>query len=215
MPEVAPYRESIRLLDFLPALFREGSAPGAPNFLERFLEAFQVVVEDLASGIGGVHRSFDPEATSADFLEWLSGWVALSLRADLPEGRRREFIRRAVPLYRQRGTKSGLEAVLGIYTALPAEVTELHTAFQIGVSSRIGTDTVVGGGAPHFFRVLLRVPSADPERIRWYREVAVAIIDMEKPAHTRYALDVETPTLEIGVRSRIGIDTLLSPPLPL
>jgi phage tail-like protein len=224
MPEATPYRETVRLADHLPALFRQGSPSGDATFLEQFLAAFQVVVEDLASGIGSVHRWFDPDASAADlapddpdrgrFLEWLSGWVALSLRADLPEDRRREFIRRAVSLYRLRGTRRGLEEVLSIYTALPAVVSEMHTAFQIGVSSRIGVDTTVGGGAPHFFRVLLRVPTADLERIRWYREVADSIIDMEKPAHTRYALDVETPTLQIGVRSRIGVDTLLSPPRP-
>ena len=38
-----------------------------------------------------------------------------------------------------------------------------------------------------------------------------AIHSMEKPAHTYYALDVETPAFQIGIHSTVGIDTLLSP----
>jgi hypothetical protein len=39
--------------------------------------------------------------------------------------------------------------------------------------------------------------------------VVTSILDLEKPAHTFYALTVVTPTLEIGVHSTIGEDTLL------
>jgi hypothetical protein len=41
--------------------------------------------------------------------------------------------------------------------------------------------------------------------------VVTAILDMEKPAHTYYALEVETPTLQLGVHSTISVDTLLGP----
>ena len=74
------------------------------------------------------------------------------------------------------------------------EVNELTASFQVGVSSRIGADTLFAGGAPHFFRVRLRLPTADAEQVRRYREVAVAVIEAEKPAHTRYVLDLSTPT---------------------
>lgn len=199
----------VRLLDHLPALFRRGGGDGAPAFLERFLLPFEALVAELEAGIGSVHDTFDPDETGADFLDWLAGWVALSLRADLGVERRREFVREAVTLYRIRGTRRGLERLLYIHTGLPAEVNDLSVAFQVGVSSRVGDDTLIDGGAPHFFRVLLRVPPGDPERIRWYREVATAVIDQEKPAHTRYLLDLFVPSMQIGVHSQVGIDTLL------
>ena len=41
------------------------------------------------------------------------------------------------------------------------------------------------------------------------KEIVTAIIDMEKPAHARYELEVVTPVLQIGVHSTIGVDTLL------
>jgi P2-related tail formation protein len=146
-----------------------------------------------------------------EFLEWLAGWVALTLRADLDEERQRDFIARAVSLYRLRGTRQALEEFVRIHTRLGVTVNELHTPFQLGVHSTIGVDTVLDGGAPHFFRVLIRVPVTDPEQIRTYREIATAIIDMEKPAHTYYELDVETPILQVGIHSTVGVDTLLGP----
>ena len=46
------------------------------------------------------------------------------------------------------------------------------------------------------------------------QEVVTAIIDMEKPAHTFYVLDVVTPIFQIGVHSTIGVDTLLGSKAP-
>jgi phage tail-like protein len=178
-------------------------------------------IVDPTSGalrLAGVHRYFDPGPSLPDharappeFLEWLARWVALTLRADLDELRQRDFIARAASLYRLRGTKQGLEEIVRIYTRLGVTVNELSTPFQVGVRSTIGEDTFLDGGAPHFFRVLIRVPVPDPEQIRRYREMAIAIIETERPAHTYYVLDVETPALQIGVHSTVGVDTLLGP----
>jgi phage tail-like protein len=226
-------------LDSLPAIYQQDALVGQPHFLGRFLLAFEQVLsglgavdepglEEILDGIvdpvsgtlrlAGVHRYFDPgptlpgnERAPAEFLEWLAGWVALTLRADLDELRQREFIARAVALYRLRGTKQGLEEFVRIYTRLGATVDELNTPFQIGVHSTIGVDTLLDGGAPHFFRVLIRLPTPEPEQLRRQRQVTTAIIDLEKPAHTYYELDVETPTLQIGVHSTVGVDTLLGP----
>lgn len=232
-------------LEYLPALFQQEAEVGQPNFLGRFLLAFEQILtglgdvdepglEEILDGIvnpnnpdefllAGVQRYFDPgpelpEPLRAppEFLAWLAGWVALTLRADLDELRQRDFIARAVSLYRLRGTKQGLEEAIRIYTRLGVTINELNTSFQVGVHSTIGVDTLLGGGGPHYFRVLIRVPTPEPELLRQYRQVVTDIIDMEKPAHTYYnrldKLDVETPTFQIGVHSTIGVDTLLGPP---
>jgi hypothetical protein len=41
------------------------------------------------------------------------------------------------------------------------------------------------------------------------QEIAQSIVDLQKPAHTYYKLTVETPTLQINVHSKVGVDTLL------
>ncbi|HEX9374160.1 MAG TPA: phage tail protein [Roseiflexaceae bacterium] len=231
------YLEYLPAIFQMPESQDDQGAPAAP-FLGRFLLAFEQVltglgdvespgVEEILDGIppsqpggparAGVQRYFDPGPgldvddrlrAPREFLEWLAGWVALAPRADIDELRQRDLIARAVSLYRLRGTKRGLEEMIRIYTRLAPTIDELSTPFQIGVHSRIGVDTWLDGGVPHFFRVTIRLPTLDPARIQTVR----AIIDTEKPAHTFYYLDSQIPTLRIGVTSRIGVDTLLSPP---
>jgi phage tail-like protein len=238
--------QASRYLDYLPAIYQQDAQVGQPNFLGRFLLAFEQVLtglgdidepglEEILDGIvdpvsgvlrlAGVHRYFNPgpnlpdhERAKAKFLEWLAGWVALTLRADLDELRQRDFVARAVFLYRLRGTKQGLEEFVRIYTRLGVSINEWNTPFQIGVHSTIGVDTILDGGGPYFFQVVLRLPTPDPEEQRKYREVVTAIIDMEKPAHSYYnrgdKLDVKTPALLIGIYSHVGVDTLLGTVVP-
>lgn len=212
------------LLDSLPAVFQEDREGGAPDFLGRFLLGFEQVLlglgdvdePGLEETIARIYRYFEPGAAVApgeraprEFLQWLAGWVALTLREDWDELRQRDLIAKAVPLYRLRGTRRGVEEFLRIYTRLGVSIAETDTAFQVGVHATIGTDTMLDGGPPFFFRVHVLLPSPQPEEIKAQRTVAHAIVDLQKPAHTYYALTVETPVFQIDVHSTVGIDTLV------
>lgn len=220
---VAPFKVS-SLLDYLPGVFQEERVGAAPNFLGRFLLAFEHLLLGLGDPalrgleeiIARLYRYFEPGATLGEderapreFLHWLAGWVALTLREDWDELRQRDLIARAAPLYRLRGTKRGVEEFLRIYTRLGVSIDELGTALQVGVHSTVGVDTLVDGGAPFFFHVRVQLPRPDPEQIKAQREIAHAIVDLQKPAHTYYTLSVETPIFRIGVHSTVGVDTLL------
>jgi phage tail-like protein len=224
-----------RYLDYLPAVFQQDARPGEPNWLGRFLRGFEAILtgvgdpaapglEELLDGVPdigagslrGIERTFEPGAglppedrAPDGFLAWLSQWVALSLRADVDEERQRVLIANAVRLYRLRGTKRGLEELVSLYTTLGATIDEASPRMQIGVHSTVGVDTWVDGGPPHYFRVTIRLTTTQPEEIAARRRVLTSIIDAEKPAHTYYTLDVQTPILQIGVTSRVGVDTLL------
>lgn len=212
------------LLDSLPAVLQEDRSAGAPNLLGRFLLGFEQLLlglgiaaePGLEETIARIYRYFEPGAALADgerapreFLPWLARWVALTLREDWDELRQRDLIAKAAPLYRLRGTKRGVEEFLRIYTRLGVQIDELSTPFQIAVHSRVGQDTILDGGAPFFFRVRVLLPSPQPEEIKAQRAVAHAIVDLQKPAHTYYSLTVETPILQIGTHSTVGVDTLL------
>jgi phage tail-like protein len=41
--------------------------------------------------------------------------------------------------------------------------------------------------------------------------IVQALIDLEKPAHTDYELELRYPTMQLGVHSTVGLDTLLTP----
>ncbi len=56
-------------------------------------------------------------------------------------------------------------------------------------------------------KMLFETP--DPIAMEHKQRVARAIIDQEKPAHTYYDLEVEVPTMQIGVYSTVGVNTLL------
>jgi phage tail-like protein len=215
------------LLNYLPAIFQEGSTLAQPNFLGRFLLGFERILlgfgevseevkqPGLEEAIAQLDRYFDPERTLPEFLPWLASWVALTLRDDWNEEEKRRFLGRIVPLYQQRGTKSGLEKLLRAYTGLAEEsarVYELTQPLQVGETSTVGVDTAIGSGPPHYFVVKISLSiSTEIDRAR-REQIARAIIDREKPAHTYYDLIVEFPTIQVGVTSTIGKDTLIGTP---
>ncbi len=96
-----------------------------------------------------------------------------------------------------------------IYTRLGVRIDEESTPLQIGVHSTIGQDTILDGGSPFFFKVHVLLPDPDPAQIKVQNQVAHAIVDLQKPAHTYYALSVETPIFQIRVHSTLGVDTLV------
>ena len=215
------------LLEYLPAIYQ------ADPFLGQFLLAFEKILlgvkndnvplpevknerkfprKALEEIIATIDLFFQSEQTPKEFLSWLASWVALTLREDWEEEEKRRFISRIIPLYRLRGTKAGLEEMLKTYTELGVEIYEFIQPMQIGVTSRVGVDTAIDGGPPHYFRVKMVFQEYDPSiRIR-KEQIAKAIIEQEKPAHTTYDLVIEVPTMQIGVHSTVGVDTLLGTP---
>lgn len=168
-------------VDHLPAIFRDDP------FIGRFLLAFETIfsgrgdpnVVGLEEGIGQLADVFDPAKTNEEFLPWLASWVALGLRADWDAATKRSFIQETVSLYRLRGTKAGLARMLAIYTGQAVEINDDFAQ------------------VPHFFQVKLSLGETDVARLNKQREIARAIIDQEKPAHTFYGLRVATPTMRL------------------
>jgi phage tail-like protein len=166
-------------LDHLPALFRD------QEFLGRFLLAFETMLSGrgervgLESEIGRIADYLDPMTADPEFLPWLSDWVALTLRADWPEATRRSFLAQIVPLYRLRGTAAGLQRMLELYTGERVVVDDDFDA------------------VPHYFQVQLTLSGSDADLLRRKQQIARAIIDQEKPAHTFYALQLAVPTMRL------------------
>lgn len=183
LPPATPIAQ--RLPPLLPAIYRDDP------FLARYLWAFERVLLDIEQSIAQLPSLFDPAETPGEFLPWLSSWVAFTLRADFAPAQQRKFLARVASLYRRRGTKENLRELLTIFTngAIPA----------------IEEDPA----QPHFFRVTMRLPANSPEAQLRQSAIAHALIDLEKPAHTDYELHLLFPTMQIGVTSTIGVDTLL------
>ena len=215
------------LLDYLPAIYQDDP------FLGQFLHAFEAILlggdalpetadpalpeAGLEETIAGLVHYFDPLETPYEFLSWLASWAAFSLRADLEgqESIQRNFVANIFYHYQRRGTKANLQELLSIFVGGPEILETSSSEFQIGVHSRIGVDTYLRGGSPHFFEVKIVLPKdlqGKPKALARKLEIARSLIELEKPAHTQYKLTPIYPgTICIGDRksSVLGVNTLL------
>ena len=123
-PEVSSvtvFFPKVSYLEYLPSVYRED--PANRDFLDRFLAIFESLFFETDFEIDHLGSYLDAEGTPPEFLNWLGSWVAASQerggsggRKKVPEAKQRELISRAVPLYRERGTREGLENLISLYT---------------------------------------------------------------------------------------------------
>ena len=214
-------------LQYLPEIYRE------QQFFGRFLLAFEQILTGLEGAesepktgleeeISQIYQLFSPteidkffDSNNAqqqeilnEFLQWLASWVALSLRADWTQEQQQAFLANIVSLYRFRGTKKNLVELLQIYTGKefePRIIEPEDTPFQIGINSTIGVDTQIEGSPPYFFKVEVTLPIPDRELLQRQADIILALVDLQKPAHTHYDLTIFYETIQIGNRERSTI----------
>lgn len=184
-------------LDHLPALFHNTA------FVGQFLRAFQTLFDDLEDTIGQrldylkPHPLGDnPGQAPAEFLPWLAKWVVLTIREDWDEPTRRNFIRRIVPLYRQRGTKDGLIRILKIYLGQQSQPIIFDNRTR-GTHARETHPGFAYDPPAHFFQVQIRLNDTNPEIVWRKQRIIRAIINEEKPAQTFYALQILLPAMHL------------------
>lgn len=148
-----------------------------------------------------------------EFLPWLSQWVALSHGLGLPAARLRQLIGVIVPLYAWRGTKRYLADLLKFFLPEHSEI-QIEDQQFVGLvvgRARVGTDTWLEQDRPFWFKVTLRLPASElaARREEEWRKPIVQIIDLAKPAHTTYGLDLALAQMEAGVSHRTEEDDQL------
>lgn len=104
----------ISYLRYLPAIYQEN--PVSKDFVERFLSIFETASYDLETEISHIYKYFDPGTVPFDFLNWLASWLNVALEEDWQEEKKRQLIQEAYSLYKQKGTPSGIERLIEIYT---------------------------------------------------------------------------------------------------
>ncbi|MEJ7600565.1 MAG: phage tail protein [Kofleriaceae bacterium] len=207
-------------LENLPAIYRRSDAVGR-NLVRDVCFLFEHMFDSVEKNLTDGWRFYDPHVAPIDFLDWLSGWTAFTLDLDWPEEQKRALIKRAVDLYRIRGTKRGLALFLTLFTGHEPDIEENvwpFKGFRIEADgaeegARVGLDSVVlpPVDLAHCFIVTMpmKFESVTSEMVIRIHQ----IIQTEKPAHTHYYLrfaeekgDVELREFfAIGLRSGIGI----------
>src|SRR5215467_803678 len=208
------------LLESLPAIYRRSDAVGR-NLVRELCFLFEHMFDSVEINLTDGWRFYDPHVSPLDFLNWLSGWTAFSLDLDWPEPQKRALIKRAVDLYRFRGTKRGLALFLRLFTGHEPDIEENSWPFKgfrveaegAELGARVGLDSVIlpPMNLAHCFIVTMPI-KFDTVAAEMIIRIHL-IIQMEKPAHTHYYLrfaeeegDVELREFfAIGLRSGIGI----------
>src|SRR5271166_813106 len=231
---VTPKTSKLHLMKYLPAIYQETDPSSPETFLGQFLLAFEKVllglreesaggrrvingniladteIESLGEKIARLHTIFEPSETPEEFLPWLAGWAALSLRSDLSSARKRNLLAHIIPLYRIRGTRKYLEQLLLLCLDAVASVSDVEApALEVGIHSTVGSDTYIDGGPPFFFRVMLVGPWMNAQQLEAQCQIESDVIKKAKPAHTYYDLNVISPNLQLDVQSTIGLDTVI------
>ncbi len=184
-------RPESRYLNYLPAVYRE------VDLIGRLLKLFEQALDPSIQTLGFLWAYLDPLTTPETLLPFLAYWVGWPSDIPWDLGQQRRLIRRALEIYRWRGTRRGLKLYLHLYTGLPLDSpdtpeSEQHISIQetfsqgfVLNSAQLGETTVVGGGRPFHFIVRLRSPTPlDEPLIR-------TIIEQEKPAFCTYELYFE------------------------
>jgi len=178
--------------------------------MRRFLAIFQHVMTTITDRIDGLPQLIDPVATDPRFLPWIASWVSFPLDSSLPIHQQRELVRRAIRLYRTRGTVAGVEEMIRVLTAAPVRVAETRApnAFTLGKSTLAGGPTVEarylrGEPAGHFLVEPGRAPTTffalvlEPrdkfkkrfgERAPGVLRRIAQIVSSEKPGHVSFTI---------------------------
>ncbi|MCB0208259.1 MAG: hypothetical protein KDJ52_02950 [Anaerolineae bacterium] len=190
-------RSKGQYLKYLPAFYEQD------DFMGRFLMLFESFRKPIESQIKEMDYYLDPGLAPTELLPWLATWLDLEITEAWAEDRYRELIRWAIALHQKRGTKWALQKHLEIYTGRQAIITEKRlTNFVLGDKAKLDSGVALGpGNSPHTFIVTLYLSPLDiddeAERVRQEkirRHTIESIIDMQKPAHTVYVLNLETVT---------------------
>jgi phage tail-like protein len=181
-------------MKFLPALYHE------VDFIGRFMKIFEQTYQPIIDSFNVMWANLDPLTAPKALLPFLAHWVAWPVEANWELPQQRRLIRRAVELYRWRGTRKGLRLYLHLYTGLPLDEdlpeSDKHISimeafgpgFVLGAAD-LGDRAVLGGGKPYHFSVKLR--SIRPNSL--HEQLVRRIIDQEKPAFCTYDLSIENP----------------------
>ena len=84
-----PGRDPFPMGERLPGLYQDD------DFVQRFTSALDEALAPAVAALDNLPAYLDPALAPADFVEWLAGWVGVSLDENWPLARRRDLVARA------------------------------------------------------------------------------------------------------------------------
>lgn len=112
----------ISFVDYLPEIYREDGDKN--SFISRFIGIFQSLYVDLEDRIDYTPLSFDIDRTTKDFLNWIGDWLSIKDAEIWGEKRLRELIKKAVKIYKMKGTKRAIAKIVQEYSGTEPIIVE-------------------------------------------------------------------------------------------
>jgi phage tail-like protein len=103
----------------LPAIYRDLD----PTTIE-LTEALDAVLAPVWLCLDNIHYYIDAATAPADFVAMLAGWVGLPLDHNWSDDQARRLVAQAVDLYRWRGTRRGIVALVEAYLGVSPAIEE-------------------------------------------------------------------------------------------
>lgn len=211
------YFPRVSYLRYLPAVYQEDGQ--GRDFLERFLAIGETFFSELEGKIRDISTYLDPAAVPEGFLQWLASWLAVTRYNNWPAPKIRALLQRAPELYRKRGTREGIEAMITLFLSRVSEngldVDEtgarpvIVESFQVqaGAPEARAVWADLFGTDPYRFCVLLR-----PEQVSALQDLNAVkrIVESEKPAYTSAGVKVLQPWFYLDWHTYLGVNTCLS-----
>ncbi len=183
---------------YLPSLYNSN------DFLKRMLMVFQHVSYGTTTIMDNQYRYFTPMEAPMEFVRWMASWFGVSLDTAENDESTRLLVQYAVPLFRRRGTASGLRTILKIVTGIEPQILENTMPYGPYVISGSAIDAHVldERTARSYFTVHFPVPE---EKMGKERVMHISkLIQDEKPAHTECFVTFQAP--EKAARKTTTID---------
>lgn len=182
--------------------------------IRRFLFIFQHLQTRLTDRVDRLSELIDPLMTDARFLPWLASWVGFELDGSLPVHQQRELVRRAIRLYRTRGTRRGIEEMVRVLTSAPVRINQCRkpAPMVLGKGALVGGRDVVdryrrgeSGGCflveptdrvdTSFFSLTLepreRFDARFGERASGVIRRIVGVVSQERPVHVMFTIQFD------------------------
>lgn len=187
---------------YLPEIYQDGQN----TFLERFLEIFQTLYQEMNQRIEELPGLYSPTQTPQEWLVWLSRWISLEDPYLWQEQQLRYLIQHGMELSGLRGTAEYLKRILKLYTGtLPYVVEYCQWAYEEMNTGRRRVMECLYGENDYCVTVLLTEAEGDQRRF----SVLERLLRHCCPAHMDIRMEILQPYIFLDRHSYLGINSQL------
>lgn len=192
-----------QIYEYLPEIYRQKN-----DFMHSFLGIFQSMIYDFQDEIEKSLYFIDPDDIEGNHLKWLSEWVEAICPLSWNDDKIRRFIKMSFQLYKEKGTKQGIEKLIRFFTDKKFYILENWQIMDIyGDIYYKNEYNKIYGNDIYSFTILVNHEDFENE---------ISIIEFKNmlqrycPIHTRVFVHKLNNSIVLGDYSYLGINSSIS-----